>query len=139
MSNRTIGQLAKDAGVGVETIRYYHRIGLVAKPTATYKGWRRYPEQTLQLLLYIRQGQQLGFTLGELTDLLGLASAGPPRFCIAFRSAISGKIGELDRQIAELQAHRSLLAEFVVACKKREKTNQCPIVANLSPLPSGKS
>lgn len=131
MSYRTIGQLAKAAGVGVETIRYYQRIGLLAK-TESRSGWRRYPERTLHHLNYIRQGQQLGFTLGELAALLSLTSEGPPRFCVAFRAAIEAKMGELDQRIAEMKSHRAQLAEFVVACKKRENSGLCPIVFNLT-------
>ncbi|MGA9335794.1 MAG: MerR family transcriptional regulator, partial [Rudaea sp.] len=105
MSNRTIGELAGEAGVGVETIRYYERIGLISRPETALGGWRRYPEETLRRLHYIRQGQSLGFTLGQIADLLVMSRDGTPRFCVAFRSAIAEKVSELDRKIADLSVH----------------------------------
>ncbi len=131
MSNRTIGELAGEAGVGVETIRYYERIGLISRPETALGGWRRYPEETLRRLHYIRQGQSLGFTLGQIADLLVMSRDGTPRFCVAFRSAIAEKVSELDRKIADLSVHRAQLQEFMVACQQREASNQCPILDNL--------
>ena len=91
MPNRTIGELAGEASVGVETVRYYERIGLIPRPETAFGGWRRYPEETLRRLHYIRQGQSLGFTLGQIADLLVMSRDGAPRFCVAFRSAIAEK------------------------------------------------
>lgn len=137
MPERTIGQLAREAGVGIETIRYYQRIGLLAVPQRAFNGWRRYPERALRLLQYLRQGQQLGFSLRELQGLLGQSSAGPPRFCRTFRAAIEAKIAELDGQLARIQARRAQLADFAEACRKRERSGQCPILENLSEYPIG--
>jgi len=131
MSNRTIGELAREAGVGVETIRYYERIGLMPKPKPTLRGWRRYPQETLRLLQYIRQGRSLGFSLRQIADLFTQTRAGAPRFCVAFRTAVEEKVAELDRKIAALSRHRVQLQEFIVACRQREASNQCPILESL--------
>ncbi len=131
MTNRTIGELASEAGVGVETIRYYERIGLIPKPRQMLRGWRRYPQETLRLLQYIRQGQSLGFSLHQLADLLANTRDGAPRFCIAFRGAVEEKITELEEKIAALSQQRAQLQDFVVACKQREANNQCPILESL--------
>lgn len=132
MTERTIGQLAHDAGVGVETIRYYQRIGLISKPQSAFNGWRRYPERTLRLLQYVRQGQQLGFSLRELQGLLDRSRTGAPRFCSAFRAAIEAKMAELDAEMARMQAHRAQLGDFVKACREREQSGRCPILDNLA-------
>lgn len=132
MTERTIGQLAHDAGVGIETIRYYQRIGLLPKPQRTFNGWRRYPERTLQLLHYLRQGRQLGFSLRELGDLFNQSEAGAPKFCAAFRAAVEAKVAELDDELQRLQAHRAQLCEFAKSCREREGSGQCPMLDRLS-------
>jgi DNA-binding transcriptional MerR regulator len=132
MTERTIGQLAHDAGVGIETIRYYQRIGLIAKPHRAFNGWRRYPERTLQLLHYLRQGRQLGFSLRELGDLFGQSDISAPRFCIAFRLAIDAKLAELDAEMERLQAHRAQLREFAKSCGEREQSGRCPMLERLA-------
>jgi MerR family mercuric resistance operon transcriptional regulator len=131
MPNRTIGELAGEAGVGVETIRYYERIGLIPKPRQMFRGWRRYPQETLRLLQYIRQGQSLGFSLLQIADLLAKTRDGAPRFCVSFRAAVEEKIAEIDQKIAALSQHRAQLQDFVVACRQREASNQCPILESL--------
>ncbi|HEX5488291.1 MAG TPA: MerR family DNA-binding transcriptional regulator [Rhodanobacteraceae bacterium] len=132
MTERTIGQLAHEAGVGIETIRYYQRIGLIPKPQRTFNGWGRYPDRTLQLLHYLREGRQLGFTLRELGDLFSQSSAGAPRFCMAFRAAVETKVAELDIEMERLQAHRAQLCDFAKSCKEREHSGQCPMLDRLS-------
>lgn len=132
MTERTIGQLAHDAGVGIETIRYYQRIGLIPKPQRMFNGWRRYPERTLQLLRSLRQGRQLGFSLRELGDLFSHSNAGAPRFCVAFRAAIEAKIAELDAELERLQVHRAQLCDFAKSCREHEDSRQCPMLDRLS-------
>ncbi|HET7922841.1 MAG TPA: MerR family transcriptional regulator, partial [Gammaproteobacteria bacterium] len=89
MPMRTIGQLASAANVGVETVRYYERIGLIAKPPSTQAGWRRYPDSTLQALRQIRRGRQLGFRLDEL---IGLFGSGHTSQCASLATAAREKI-----------------------------------------------
>lgn len=132
MAERTIGQLAHDAGVGIETIRYYQRIGLISKPPRAFNGWRHYPERTFRLLQYVRQGQQCGFSLRELQNLLGQSPADAPRLCSAFRAAIEKKIAELDAEMARIRTHRSQLCNFVKACSEQQNSRRCPIVEDLA-------
>lgn len=132
MTERTIGQLAHDAGVGVETIRYYQRIGLISKPGRTFNGWHRYPDRTLRLLQYVRQGRQLGFSLRDLNELLGGSHAEAPPSCSAFRAAIEAKIVELDAEIARMASRRAQLCELVKTCDGDEPQGACPAVESLS-------
>lgn len=132
MTERTIGQLAHDAGVGVETIRYYQRIGLIPKPARTFNGWHHYPERTLQLLRCVRQGRQLGFSLRELNRLLGPSRTGTPLACSAFRAAVAAKIVELDAAIARMAAHRAQLCELAETCDGDEPQGACPAVERLA-------
>jgi MerR family copper efflux transcriptional regulator len=134
MGTRTIGQLAKDAGVAIDTIRYYERIGLLPRGVVgAGNGWRRYPEQTLVMLRYLREGRAVGFTLRELRHLLELTTAGAPRFCETFDAAVSKKIDAIDQAIAGLMAQRARLQEFSQDCRQRRKERRCPILENLRP------
>lgn len=131
MALRTIGQLAKDAGVGVETIRYYERIGLLVRPDSARRGWRKYGDVALWTVRYIKQAQQLGFSLTELSALIRTSSRGTPVFCQSMRSAWVAKIELFDQEIARLTAQRSTLVEFIEDCRKRGERGKCPILENL--------
>jgi len=77
---RTIGRLAEEAGVNVETIRFYERSGLLRQPKAPVSGWRVYDGSAVWIIHYIKLGRQLGFTLAELKALLANVGTGK-RFC----------------------------------------------------------
>jgi DNA-binding transcriptional MerR regulator len=131
MGTRTIGQLARDAGVAVDTIRYYERIGLLPRRVGGGNRWRRYPEQILVRLRYLREGRAVGFSLRELRCLLDLTRVGAPRFCETFDSAVSKKIDVIDQAIARLMTQRARLQEFSRECRQRRKEHRCPILENL--------
>ena len=131
MTSRTIGQLAKEAGVAIDTVRYYERIGLLPRLNGTGGGWRRYPEVTLTRLRYLREGRSVGFTLSELQKLLNLTTVGAPRFCEFFDAAVNAKINAIDQMISRLQAQRLRLQDFSQSCRQRRKEQRCPILENL--------
>lgn len=131
MGTRTIGQLAKAAGVAVDTIRYYERIGLLPRRGNASSGWRRYPEEILVRLKYVREGRAVGFTLREIRTLLGLTVAGPPLFCESFDTAVGKKITAIDQAISRLMAQRDRLEQFSQACRQRRREGRCPILENL--------
>ena len=131
MGLRTIGQLAKAAGVAVDTVRYYERIGLLPRRGRAAIGWRRYPEEILVRLRYVREGRAVGFTLREMRSLLNLTVAGPPRFCETFDNAVNGKICAIDQAISRLTAQRARLEQFSRDCRQRRKEGRCPILESL--------
>lgn len=131
MGSRTIGQLAKAAGVAVDTVRYYERIGLLPRRSRMSRGWRRYSEEMLVRLRYVREGRAVGFTLREMRTLLKLTVAGPPRFCETFDSAVNQKIDVIDQAIARLMGQRARLERFSQECRQRRKEGRCPILENL--------
>ena len=131
MGLRTVGQLAKEAGVAVDTVRYYERIGLLPRRSNSGNGWRRYPDETLVRLRYLREGRAVGFTLRELGRLLKLTTAGAPRFCETFDAAVNEKMTAIDQMINRLTAQRARLEEFSRACRQRRKEHRCPILQNL--------
>src|SRR5579883_3016061 len=101
MARRTIGRLAKEAGVNVETIRFYERQGLLFRPPAPPAGWREYGEDAVWLIHYIKLAQRLGFCLSEVKRLMARLSEGE-NFCESFRGALADKVCEIEEKIEQL-------------------------------------
>jgi MerR family mercuric resistance operon transcriptional regulator len=127
MENLTIGSLAKAAGVGVETIRFYQRKGLVDEP-ARAGGIRRYDQRDVERLRFIRRSQAAGFTLAEIGELLAL-DAGEDR--ARARDLAKARIAALDARIEQLRQARASLARLAAECAA-EKTGPCPIIESFS-------
>lgn len=123
---RTIGRLAEEAGVNVETIRFYERRGLLRQPRAPASGWRQYDDSAAWVIHYIKMGRQLGFTLAELKKLMGNV-AGGKIFCASVQKAYEDKIRLLEQKIEHMKAVRRNLKKALSACIKRSATGDCPI------------
>jgi MerR family transcriptional regulator, mercuric resistance operon regulatory protein len=119
----TIGELARTAGVGVETVRYYQRLGLLPVP-ASAGAVRRYGEAELRRLRFVRQAQAAGFTLAEIAELLRL-DATQDRARV--RALAASRVAALDARVAELTAARDALARLARACAAGE-AGPCPIL-----------
>lgn len=107
------GEVAEQAGVNIQTLRYYERRGLLAEPGRSIGGHRIYPPDTVALLRVIKAAQRLGFTLDEVADLLDAGRRRHP--APGLRERAVGKIAEIDRRIADLVAMRAALVEVVDA------------------------
>jgi Hg(II)-responsive transcriptional regulator len=129
---RTIGKLARDAGVHVETVRYYERRGLLRRPLTPLRGVRHYDEDTLASLRFIKRAQSVGFSLEEIRELLALRESGRADSCERVREKAEHKLAEVDAKLRELAGLRQMLAEFVGACEGRESDAECPILAELA-------
>ena len=129
MSAMSISQLARSAGVGVETVRYYQRRGLLADPRPQktgVSGIRHYGQEEVRRLRFVRSAQAAGFTLEEIAELLRLDSTGDrPRA----REMARARIDALDDRIAELQRARQSLARLARECGAGG-TGPCPIIAS---------
>lgn len=124
-----IGSVAKDAGVGVDTLRYYERRGLLAKPTRRGSGYREYPPETAQLVRFIKRAQGLGFTLEEVGELLRLREGGNR---VRARALAEEKVGEIDEKLSRLTAMRRALSGLVSACSCNSgRAPKCPIIEAL--------
>lgn len=130
MPGSTIGEVAKRAGVGVETIRYYERRGLIPRPPARRSGYRQYPDDTVDRLAFIRHAKDLGFTLTEIGELLSLRTH-PRSNCIAVKAKAEAKIADVESRIEMLGRMRVTLKRLVAACDRRETTEECPILESL--------
>lgn len=128
---RTIGELAGAAGVHVETVRYYERRGLLSRPRRG-AGWRRYDEQALRTLRFVKRAQELGFSLEEIRGLLALRSSASVRTCNRVRAQAVEKLAEVDAKIRDLVAIRAVLEELTRACPSEGPADECPILSSLS-------
>ena len=126
----TIGKLAKRAHVNIQTIRYYERRGLLPEPERSASNYRVYAEDTLLRVRFIKRAQDLGFTLGEIKELLELRAA-PRSCCEDVRARAEAKIRDIDKKIRSLDTMRTDLAQLVNACSGRGPVTECPILESL--------
>ncbi len=123
-----VGQVARRAGVHVETIRFYERKGLLPEPRRTRSGYRVYTEETVHRLAFIRQAKALGFSLREIAELLSL-KVEPGATCGMVRERVTRKIEEIDHKVRELRRMRAALQRLARACEGGEgPTGDCPIL-----------
>ena len=130
MKTLTIGQVAKAAHVGLETIRFYEREGLIESPPRRPSGYRAYPPETVTRVRFIRTAKDLGFSLKEIGELLSLR-VDPVGSCAEIRTVAEGKITDIDQRIRTLQRMRRTLRQLVAACEARQPTSECPILESL--------
>ena len=126
-STLKIGELARAADVGVETIRYYERRGLLAQPPRRTSGYRQYPPQSVRRVRFIRRAQTLGFTLKEIQELLALR-VDDDRTCADVRALARAKLEDIERRVAELQQMGRALERVARRCRGRGPTSECPIL-----------
>jgi MerR family mercuric resistance operon transcriptional regulator len=127
MQALTIGEVAKAARVGVETIRFYEREGLIADPPRRRSGYRQYPPDTVRRVRFIRRAKDLGFTLKEISELLSLRVVASTT-CADVRSLARAKIADIDRRIDELGKVREALERLARRCRGQGPTTECPIL-----------
>jgi Hg(II)-responsive transcriptional regulator len=131
-------ELAGQAGVNAETLRYYERRGLLDEPPRTAGGYRDYPAAAVQLLRFIKRAQELGFTLDEIEELLHLNHGGPDS-CDAARALAQARRADLETRIADLTRMRGSLTDLIATCELPRAERSCPLLAaidNQPPSPS---
>lgn len=126
------GQLARRAGVNLQTVRYYERRGLLAEPPRRDSGYRDYGPESVDALRFIKRAQQLGFTLSEVEQLLHLAAGGPDA-CDAARTLAGHRISDLESRIADLKAMRDSLQRLAQTCERPHGERECPLLLSLAP------
>lgn len=130
MDSLTIGQLAKQTDIGLETIRFYEREGLIENPPRRPSGYRAYPPETVHRIRFIRTAKELGFSLKEIGELLALR-VDPVESCAHVKIIAEDKIADIEPRIRTLQRMRKTLRKLVIACEAREATSDCPILDSL--------
>ncbi len=129
MSHMTIGQLAIAGEVNVETVRYYHRRGLLPAPERPTGGIRRYPAETLSRLRFIKRAQALGFALDDVEALLSLDDG---RSCSKARGIGEQKLTDVRQRIRDLRALEKVLRGLVDRCGSTNGRVRCPLIDALS-------
>jgi Hg(II)-responsive transcriptional regulator len=124
----TIGRLARAAGVGIETIRYYQRRELLPVPE-TEATFRVYPTELIDRIQFIKRAQELGFSLDEISMFLQLAD-GTDRKSI--RKIASNRLDEIRAKIKDLQKMEKVLAELVQECEATGQAAPCPVIKALA-------
>ena len=124
-----IGAAAEQAGVNVQTLRYYERRGLLPRPPRRTSGYREFPDEAVRVVRFVKRAQDLGFTLDEIEELLRLRSD-KRRDRARVRSVATTRVRDIDRKIAELQAMRQALSHLVHCCEEGS-TLECPIIEAL--------
>lgn len=125
MSKLTISKVARRAGVGVETVRYYQRIGLITEPAKPAVGYRIYQERDITQLLFIQRAKTLGFSLSEIRNLLALGHDG----CEGTQALASRKLLDIRERIADLEAIATTLETLINSCDSNRDQGECPIIS----------
>lgn len=130
MKPLTIGQVASRAGVGVETVRFYEREGLLEEPRRKASGYRQFDETVIDRLRFIRRAKELGFTLKEIKELLSL-KLDPSTTCAEVKKRAEHKIDDIDAKIDSLKRMKQALVKLAKTCSGRGETSDCPILEAL--------
>lgn len=128
------GELAKRAGVGVETLRFYERCGLLPEPERTPSGYRLYPPGEVERVRFIRRARGLGFSLAEVRHFFEL-SRDPGGDCVDLCGAVDAKLDELQEKIRELQAKRRALERLRKECPECVPIEECLVLSRLREEP----
>lgn len=132
MGPLSIGQLARRAGVGIETVRFYERRGLLEEPARKESGYRQYDEDVVARLRFIKRAKELGFSLKEIKELLALR-VDPTTTCAEVKSKAEAKIADIEQKIEVLQRMKKALLKVTKECSGRGPTGECPILEALEP------
>lgn len=131
MAGLTIGEVAKRAGVSVETVRFYERQGLLQEPPRTAAGYRQYPEETVSRLRFVQRAKELGFSLREVEELISLR-LDPDVPCADVRARAEAKIADINARLCDLERMRGSLVALTEACAAGGSSQECPILDALA-------
>jgi len=128
----TIGQLARRAGVGVQTVRYYERSGLLASDARTESGYRLYSDEAVDRLAFIRNAKALGFSLKDIHALLSLRLDSAAS-CADVRGQALARLQDVEARLRALERIRDTLRRLADACSGTGAVSACPILEALKP------
>lgn len=125
-----IGEAAAEAGVNIQTLRYYERRGLLREPKRQSSGYRAYTDETVRIVRFIKRAQELGFTLNDVEDLLRLTVEGAR--CEDVQAIAAKKLQELEEKIEALTAMKGALVQLLGQCRRRKRRVSCPLLGALA-------
>ncbi len=129
-----IGQVAKETQVNIDTIRYYEKLGLLPIPNRNSSGYRQYSKNTILRLKFIKHGQELGFSLKEIKELLDLRTSSNTftlQQCEDVQKKATLKLKEIENKINTLLKMKTVIQDLICACVEREDSEECPILRAL--------
>jgi Hg(II)-responsive transcriptional regulator len=126
----SIGEVARRAGVGIETVRFYEREGLLEEPPRRASGYRQYSEEVIKRIGFIKRAKELGFSLKEITELL-LLRVDAQTSCDEVKQRTEAKIAEVERKVVELQRMRQALLQVHSLCTGSGPIGRCPMLEAL--------
>lgn len=135
LENLTIGTFAKEAGVNVETIRFYQRTGLLPEPDKFYGSVRRYGETDVARVKFVKSAQRLGFSLDEIAELLKLEDG---THCDEASKLAEQKLKNVREKLADLTRMEATLTQLVCACHATKGNIACPLILSLQSGRAGK-
>ncbi len=127
-----IGELSKQTGISIDTVRYYEQRGLIPAAQRTLSGYRQYSADDVSRLKFIVQAKELGFRLEEIGQLLALRTDG--RACVEVRAVAEAKADEIDQRIQKLSRMRQVLLSLAAQCEQTSGADPCPILKSLEDL-----
>jgi len=127
MEMLSIGQVAHRVGIGIDTIRFYERQGVLEKPLRRVSGSRQYSEEVIRLFRFIRPAKLLGFSSKEITDLLMLRVEGSTS-CEQVKEATLAKLDQVERKLVELEHMRRALPQLASLCTGEGPASACPML-----------
>ena len=130
MKSLTIGHLAKEAGVNLETVRYYERQGLMSKPPRSTSGYRLFPAEATRRIRFIRRAQELGFSLAEIRELLSLRVSRTTTSA-EIKARAEAKIADINAKIRTLESMNKTLRRLTKVCSGCGPVSECPILESL--------
>ena len=130
MEKYSIGALAKQVNVNIETIRYYERKGLISEPPRNKSGHRQYSREAVRRTDFIKRCQTIGFTLKEIEDILELKIT-PESTCADMKSRVTEKLIDVDKKINDLARIRNALSRLQKKCTGKGPIGNCPILEEL--------
>jgi len=126
-----IGEVARLAGVNIQTLRYYERRGILEQPQRSRSGYRQYPVETVELVRMIKRAQKLGFSLDEIERLLRIRKGGNGA-CTRARDIAAHKLRLLNERIEELADVKRTLEELIRDCQPRRPAEDCGVLSAIS-------
>ena len=123
-------EVAAQAHVNTQTLRYYERRGLLSEPARTPSGYRDYSDDAVRVVRFVKRAQQLGFTLDDIEGLLHLAGGGPDS-CDEARAMARSRIDDLQQRIDELAGMRDALTRLIETCGGSRAQRECPILQDI--------
>jgi MerR family copper efflux transcriptional regulator len=134
MKTLMIGEVARRAGIGVETVRFYERQGLLKLPARRQSGYRQYDEDAVSRLRFIRRAKELGFSLKEIGELLALRVS-PDTTVADVKQRAEAKVADIEGKIRDLQRTKEARQTLATSCQGHGPLEDCPILRALDRLP----